>query len=209
MTLATYAGLQAEVLSAVFKTTSDTGLAAAIPGHIQMIEGYLNRNLRCNRMVGRDTATITDEYSATPTDFLGPIAFRFTDSTPLTSLEWVSPTAMADLKATWLQTSNRPTCYTVVGSEFEYGPVPAGSYSAALTYYKSITALSVGVNWVLTSYPDIYYHGCLSYAWRYLRDDKAADLEYKLFLQAIQEAEAADKAETIGGQLRVMADFAP
>lgn len=203
MSFDTYANLQTEVLSGLWKPTGDTALIAAVPGFISLVEGQVNLRMRVRQMIGRSTATISDEYSDVPTDFIGPRSFRFTDTTPITTLEWVSPQQMSELKTTFSQTSAKPEFYTVVGPEFEFCPVPSGSNTAALTYWKRVPALSGAVNWLLTYYPHVYMHGCLAYGWRFLRDDEQSDREWSIFLQSIEEANEAEKKEAIGGLLHL------
>lgn len=183
MTLATYAGLIAEIWADLEKTQV-TDLAES---WISAVESRLNAELRVRQMVERDTATISNGFSSLPDDFMAVRQLRLTDS-PYTLLQYLTQEQMAGYKAT-LPTGTL-AFYTLVGSEFEYGPVPDGT-SVTLTYYAQVPALTVSntSNWLLAAYPLAYKRGALVEAGLYYRDNDLATTSEQLFqtqLQAIR-----------------------
>lgn len=203
MSFDTLTNLSAEILSGLWKTSADTALVAAIPGHIALVETELNLRLRVRHMVTRTTTTVNAEYINAPADFAGPRSFRLTAQSPVVALEYMGEAQLNEFKNTWDQQAATPSRYTVVGTEFEFSPVPTGSDAASLTYYARIPALTGAANWVLTYYPHLYYHGALSYGWRFLRDDAQSDREWSIFLNMIEEANDAQKRESTGGLLHI------
>lgn len=202
MALDTYANLKLTILDHIGGRADVTDATAS--DFVSLAEGVIGRRLRTRDMIARASATISDEYSAVPTGFAGPRSFVLTDTSPRTTLEWVSPQTMADLKGTWDQTSGTPNKYTVVGGEFEFGPVPSGSNTASLTYFQTIPALATNsTNWLLTKWPDLYLYGSLIQAGPYLIDDPRLPVWTGLFEQGLADAQAMDRQETTGSQLRV------
>jgi len=208
MTLSTYTGLRDAIGTTLGRSdlTSSNDVTADF---ITLAEAEINRLLKIRRMIGRASATINQEYSTVPSDFAAPRSMKITSVTPTGTLEWTSPEAMADDKALWNTSTGQPTKYTVVGNEFEYDPVPGGDYTVALTYYKRITPLADGVNWLLTAWPDIYLFGACKQAAAYLDDGQTEDRFEGKFQKAIAQAQAADIHESTGARLSVGQPFAP
>jgi len=90
-----------------------------------------------------------------------------------------------------------------VGDEFQYYPSPDASYTATLTYYARIPALSVSAttNWLLTAHPDAYLYGALLQAAPYLRDNDALQVYGAGYTAALSSIRAAERTQA--GKLRV------
>lgn len=165
MTLATYAGLQAEIIA----RTRRTDLTTYLPGFISLLEAKAGRSLRVRRMMTRTTVTLSSEYLTAPTDLVGVRSFEMTTSSPKRQLDYVTPDQMDALIP--LAESGNPRFYTIIGSEFRFYPAPATSITASLIYWQSIPALSDSntSNWLLANHPDVYLIGGLAEANLYLK----------------------------------------
>jgi hypothetical protein len=96
--------------------------------------------------------------------------------------------------------------YSIVGDTLEVVPVPDASYTAELTYYKKITALSDEdiTNWLLSYHPDVYLYGTLMQSAPYLKDDQRIPVWGSLYRQYLADVNASsDKAEFSGGALHM------
>lgn len=191
MALATYADLKASMASWLHRAD----LSTQIPDFIALAEGMMSRKLRVRKMIARSTATLTDEYSAVPADFMGVRTFSISDGPD--QLRYLTPAQM-DQAVTGGQVGGSPVYYSIVGTEFRF--YPATDASAELTYWQRIPALSDGntTNWLLTDHPDAYLYGALLQAAPYLRDDDRAATWGSLFTTALNDIKAADDSESYG-----------
>lgn len=198
MALADYAGLKAAV--ADWLNRSD--LTAAVPDFITLAEAQISRRLILSgpvrAMMGRADATIDGEFASVPADFMGARTINFAeDRTRL--LEYCLPEQINEKKAASDCVSGPPQFFSVVGGEFQFFPAPAAgaSYTAELTYWRRIPALSdtAPSNWLLALHPDAYLYGALLQAAPYLKDD-ARIQSWGTFLETIlSDIAAADRIE--------------
>jgi hypothetical protein len=145
------------------------------------------------------TAAISAEYEALPADFAGQLSVCLSDGRQLDSLD---PSALAQRK--WLTGSpqDEPTHFSVVGSQFQFYPAPNATFTALLTYYQRLPALSLyTTNWLLTSSPDAYLYGALTQAAPYLKDDARIPVWGELFTAAMTDIKLADLNESNGTRL--------
>ena len=133
MALTSYTTLKASV--ADFLNRAD--LTSVIPDFITLAEAEMGRRLR---NMARASATISTEYGAVPSDFGSVITFDL-NTTPPTPLEYLAPDQFTNDGPYYISTG---PCrfYTIVAGEFRFMPIPATSYTARLTYWRKITALS-------------------------------------------------------------------
>jgi hypothetical protein len=183
MGLATFTELKAAVATWLRRTD----LTADIPDFITLAEAQINRRLKNAKLVGVATATISDEYSDVPADFGGVVSFDL-DTTPPTHLAGLAAPELADI-ARRINGVGRPAAYAVVGTQFRYAPAPDASYSAILTYYQRLVALSDAEpsNWVLEKHPDVYLYGALAQSAPYLRADERLSMWGGLFATALDD----------------------
>ncbi len=181
MPFADYDELKAEIASWLDRTD----LTTEIPGFIELAEGYANRKLRTQQQYAVVEATADSEYLALPDDWLETSNID-RDDRVWTPLEYLTP---AQLVATRREhpTQGRPRAYSVVGGRLRLLPEPDSSYTLRMEYYQKIPALSDNntSNWLLENHPDVYLHGALFYANKYLRDPEGmaiakADLDEAL-----------------------------
>jgi hypothetical protein len=182
MALANYTDLQAAIASWNFARTD-----LPVTDLITLAETRLNGDLRVRQMIGRATATISDEYSTVPTDMSSVISFVVGDY-QLTQVQDVAldPTST---------TTAEPMFFAIVGDEFRFYPAPDTSYTSTLTYWQRIPALSGSnvTNWVLTDYPDAYLFACNLEAALWMQDRALAETyeaRYQAAIAAIKSANA-------------------
>ena len=195
MAISTYSELQ----TAVANWLDRTDLTSRIPEFIALAEAAMNRQLRVRRMVSRATATISDAFSAVPSDYLEAKSLVLSDGSTTWAPDPAAPETIDDY-ATLGQTG-QPLFFAIIGDEIRYYPAPDRSYTATLTYYAKPTALSDAntSNWILASHPDAYLYGALLAAGPFLRDD--ATSTYAQLYQAAMDAITGSE-KTLVGPLR-------
>lgn len=194
MAISTYA----ELLTAIDNWTHRADLTSRAPEFIALFEAKINRLLKTRDMETKDAAfSITGEYVAVPTGFHRVREF-YLNTSPKQKLELMS----GDLQTGYFGSgTGRPRFYEIVGSNFRFGPVPDGTYSATLIYSKAITGLS-GINttnWLITSHPDAYLYGTLAEAAIFAQDAPWAQPSIEMSRQLIEEIRSADAESKWGG----------
>lgn len=197
MALTTYSGLVAAVPDWLTRSDATESL---IQQWIALTEARIGRELRVSAMLQRDTATISDEFSSVPTDFLAPHAMRLTGS-PYTLLTYRTPVQLAELR--WSQPSGNLTDYARVGNEFWYSPAPSDGQQVELTYYAQIPALTSTntTNWLLTSHPDAYLYGVGLEAGYYFEDQELIGRYGPRFTDAIEAIRSADRRDSLAANI--------
>lgn len=189
MALDTFDGLKATV--ADYLNRAD--LIAIIPTFVTLAEVRLNRDLR-TRFQETQIALSTVAGTATvalPSDYLEARGMvRLT--APQANLTYRTP---ADLSALYGPNSGAPAAYTVIGSNFKFGPVPDAVYSVELTYLAKVPALSAAVptNWVLTDGPDLYLYATLLESAPYLQEDARITVWGQLYDAALDRVQQQDE----------------
>jgi hypothetical protein len=199
MAISTYSELQ----SAVGDFLNRQDLTTVIPTFIALAEADLNRSIRHRSMLTRSTATIDTQFTALPADFLEAKNIQL-NSTPITVLRYVTM-EHADL-VRQRNPTGQPCYYSIVGDTLEVVPVPDASFTAELTYYKKLTALSDSdtTNWLLSYHPDVYLYGTLMQSAPYLKDDQRIPIWGSLYRQYLADVNASsDKAEFSGSALHM------
>lgn len=193
MAIATYSDLQTAAAS--FLNRSD--LTSIIPDFITLAEGQITRRLMkagpVREMMQRSDSTIDSEFIAVPDDFLGAKAMYLAPN--YLPIDFVSPEEIVQRKTLYPNESGDPQCFSVVGGEFQFWPWNGDSFSAELTYWKKIPALSVSntSNWLLESHPDIYLYTTLIQSAPYLKDDARLTTWGTLAAAGIDDLVGADK----------------
>ena len=204
MALDTYAALQAAV--ADYLARSD--LTTQIPDFITLNESRLNKILRTRFQETVASVTIDAVTEALPADFLEARTFVLSSS-PNVVLEFMAPT---DLETTYASgTTGKPLNFAIIGSNFKFGPSPDSTYTASLTYYAKIPALSVSntTNWLLTNYPDLYLYGTLMEAAPFTASDDRIPVWIGLYDRAVAGLSQADeRARWNGSPLTKRVDVA-
>jgi hypothetical protein len=144
-------------------------------------------------MENRATATLDSEYTALPTGFLSLRNIQL-NSNPRLRLEYATPEWL-DAKYPDSTASGQPKFYTLIGGEIQVAPIPGGSYTVEIDYYKKLDIATDLTNWVLTNAPRCYYYGALMEAAAYLVNDKRIIVWSQLLENALQELERADQRD--------------
>lgn len=173
MALSTYSELTTELDA--WLNRSD--LSARVPTFVKLFESRMNRILRVPQMetVATQPTTASIASYALPTDCLS-VREVYLDEDDDSVLAAMSP---SHLRSTYAEDAEgEPEAYAITGETLVLGPVPSGTYTLAIDYYKAIPALSTGntTNWLLTDYPDAYLWGALTMAEAYLKDDARTEV---------------------------------
>lgn len=190
MALNTFAGLKATI--ADYLNRDD--LTTIIPSFISIAEAKFNRKLRVRQMITRAEGQIETAFFAYPADWLSIKEFQL-NTNPITKLEYVTETYANELRSNQYISTGKPLFYTIVGSQLEFIPTPDATYSAELTYYAKIPALSDSntSNWLLLYAPDLYLYGALIEATPYLKDDERLATWSQLYTNSLGDIEVADQ----------------
>jgi len=194
MALDTYAGLKATI--ADYLNRDD--LTSVIPSFIAIAEAKFNRKVRTRQMIKRAEAQIESQFFAYPSDWLQAKEFQL-NVNPIVRLRFVTEAQGDELKASKYITVGQPLYYTITGSQLEFIPTPDVTYSAELTYYAKIPALSDSntSNWLLAYAPDLYLYGALMEASPYLKDDERLAVWGQLYANSLADIEVADQRASV------------
>lgn len=184
MSISTYS----ELKTALGNWLARDDLTSRLPEFIALAEARMNRELETRSQEKRVTSTfnVGDAYLTLPVDVRRIRSVRLNTS-PITVLEYVSPTAADDEYSSTAQ--GKPKVYSVLGEELYIRPTPDDTYTIEISYVSTITALSdsVSTNTILSRHPDVYLHGSLSAAYGYLLDEQRQSQQDALFTRAIGE----------------------
>jgi hypothetical protein len=194
MALDTFAGLKTTI--ADYMNRDD--LTSIIPSFIAIAEAKFNRKLRVRQMIKRAEAQIETAFFAYPADWLQAKEFQL-NTNPIVRLGFVTEAQGDDLKAGRFTAAGQPLYYTITGSQLEFIPSPDTTYSAELTYYAKIPALSDSntSNWLLAYAPDLYLYGALTEASPYLKDDERLAVWGQLYTNSLGDIEVADQRASV------------
>ena len=194
MALDTFAGLKATI--ADYLNRDD--LTAIIPSFITIAEAKFNRKLRTRQMIKRAEGQIETSFFAYPADWLQAKEFQL-NTNPIVRLQFVTEAQGDELKAQRYLNIGQPVYYTITGSQLEFIPTPDTTYSAELTYYAKIPALSDAntSNWLLAYAPDLYLYGALMEAAPYLKDDERLPVWSQMYINSLGDIEVADQRASV------------
>ena len=197
MAITTYS----ELKTAVADWLERSDLTARIPDFISLAEAKMNRKLRVRLMMERVTLTVDAEYEDLPADFREADSLIFSDAGVTFECRPTPAEALA-VRSVGGTYAARPEFYSLIGSQLRVYPTPDKAYSAELTYYQKVPALSDATpsNWVLADYPDAYLYGALAEAGPYLRDTEALAIWGSSFEKALAGVKADQKIDA--GKLR-------
>lgn len=194
MALDTFEGLKATI--ADYLNRDD--LTSVIPSFITVTEAKLNRKLRVRQMIKRANGQIETQFFAFPSDWLQAKEFQL-NTNPIVRLQFVTEAQGDELKSGKYFTVGQPAYYTITGTQLEFIPTPDTTYSAELTYYAKIPALSDAntSNWLLAYAPDLYLYGALIEASPYLKDDDRLAVWGQLYANSLGDIEIADQRASV------------
>jgi len=202
MSVSTYA----ELKTAVANHLNRSDLTSRIPEFIVSAEGRIGRELRIRQMEKRATASISTEYADMPTDFIEQRNIQINGTTQ-DRLQYLSPEQMDKFHSS--QSTGTPTVYTIIGTEFQFKPVPDTSYTVEIAYFARFAAMSADndTNWLLTNEPDTYVYASLIAAAPYLDEDPRLQTWAALYSEIVKTLNDQDKkARYSGATLRMRPD---
>lgn len=166
---------------------------------IALVEADLNRRLRVRDMLTRDTFSASSQYTALPTDYLEMDRLTITSTTPDKELRFLTPQMMSKLQREHAE-SGEPIYYSIVDDSVELLPAPSQTYTVERLYFAKVTALTASntTNWVITSHPDVYLHGCLFHGFGWAMDEERAQYHKALYEEAVEEIKRADRNARAG-----------
>lgn len=194
MAISTYA----ELKTAVGSWLNRADLTSRIPEFIFNAHASIFRTLRVREMETVDPAfSITGEYVALPATWCETRSI-YLNTSPKRQLSYMDPDAQTFLFSSG---TGVPTYYTVVGSNFRFGPVPSGTYTATLVYYAKPAQMTADgdTNWLLTANPDVYLFRALIEAQGFLQDPQQAQTWAAAYSNARGELNAQSSRAKFGG----------
>lgn len=176
-------------------------LTAVIPSFIALAEADINRQVRDWRMEKRVIGDIDTRFSSIPTDWVETMRFHLTGG-GTSALTLISHAALLEEKERAEDAGGRPRYYAMTGAQFEFFPVPDGTYPSELVYLGKIPALSdaAPTNWLLTNYPDVYLYGSLAHSAPYLKEDERVTIWANLYQSAVDSLNQASDAARYSGR---------
>jgi hypothetical protein len=195
-----------ELLAAVENHLDRSDLDDRIPEFISIAEARIARKLRIREMeTEADVASVSGARTAAlPTGFR-EVRRLYLNASPVQFLEYISP---QDYWRRFVSAqSGRPSCFTVEGTNFLFGPIPDAVYTAKCLYYKALDAVSSSAHAVFTANPDLYVYGALTAAEPYIKNDKRFALWKSLFNEILEELDTQSRKHH--GPLRMRDDSNP
>jgi hypothetical protein len=165
-------------------------LTARTPEFIALAEAKMSRLLKTAEMEATATLTSTagSPAVALPSGFVTARRVRInvgiTQDLPILAL---SPSLDYGQSGT-------PQAVSIQGSNLILKPSPAAAYMLTLDFLGKFTPLSSEhpTNWILISHPDVYLYGMLAHSAPFLGADARLTVWAQLFLDAIEDINAAD-----------------
>ena len=170
-----------------------TDLDDKIPDFIRLAEERLRRDLRIRQMLKVATTTTTsgDSTVALPSDFLAMKDIHL-DTNPVRVLQFQN-TSNFFRNA---RTTDRgvPTQYTLLGTEFQFAPLPDSAYTLRMVYYYQPDILSDSntSNLFLANCPDLLLYGALAEAEPYIMNDERLATWAQLYERGLQALRTSD-----------------
>jgi hypothetical protein len=149
-------------------------LTTQIPDFITLAENRLRRDVRIRPMLKVVTTdTIAgDPTIALPSDFL-EMRDMHIDANPIHTLIYQNPSNFFRNTKAGTLTGGYPNNYTIMGSEFQFAPIPDAAYTLRMVYYAAPSYLSstTSSNTFLAYCPDLLLYAALGEAEPYLMND--------------------------------------
>jgi len=164
-----YATLQTTIANYLARTD----LTAQIPEFIRLAEDRLRRDLRIRQMlkVATTVTTTGDSTVSLPSDFLAMKDIHL-QGNPVKTVEFLSTSNFFRNAGTSYK--GAPNYYTLLGSEFQFAPVPDSNYTIQMVYFYQPDYLSDTnpSNLWLAYTPDLLLYASLGEAEPYLMNDE-------------------------------------
>jgi hypothetical protein len=198
MALTTYTELKASLANWLNRSDLTTEIA---DDFIKLAEADFNSKLRVRSMIAQVSITVNAETEDLPTDFLQIRDFYIISGQTKTPLIYTTPSQMDATTGT--STTGKPTSFTILGDTLRFSPVPDGTYTAIMNYFKKFPALSstVSTNYILASHPAIYLYGSLFHAANFLGGINPQQVQtwQSMYATAMERLELNDREDEYNG----------
>jgi len=185
-----------ELKTAIANHLHRTDLTSVIPDFVKYAETIIQNDPsaqlpgirpRANNI--RATQSISSQYEDVPTNTMYVRDLQL-NTNPVQALTYLSP---QDLSRKYPDTSTgKPTHYTIHGDEFEFAPIPDGTYTLEISYHQKFDTLTADsdTNWLLTNHPLVYVYGACIAGASYIESNPQKFMAlYTQLAQGINEAE--------------------
>lgn len=173
----------AEFLLLVADALNRGDLKNVLPVCVTLAEARLKSDPRLRSMVSA-TFSITADDLAVPSGFRTLESWYHDNDSYRGPIEIVTADFLATIKNR-IDPTGAPCYAAIIDEKFRFAPVPDGTYSTKMTYWRTLTALSAGVNWLYTAAPNIYLYATLIETKPWARAEY--DPEWPLMLEALIE----------------------
>ena len=131
----------------------------------------------------------------------GYLAMRriYLDTSPVGKLDFFPP---MDFWAKYVSSEGgQPSAFTIEGENLVFGPVPNGTYTAKVLFWKAFTlpAANADSNWIMQNVPGLYLYGALVEAACVIQDDEQIARYGPMFAGALGGLIKADKRDRYSG----------
>jgi len=193
MAITNYTDLQSTIADYLARTD----LTTQIPLFVQLAENRLRRDLRIRPMLKVVTTltTASDPTVALPSDFLEMRDLHI-ESSPIQTLVYQNPSNFYRNTKASTADSGAPKFYTVMGSEFQFAPIPDSAYTLKMVYYAAPTYLgtSNSSNAFVANCPDLLLYASLGEAEPYLMNDARVATWAQLYDRGLNSLTVSDSA---------------
>ena len=185
-----FATLQATVAS--YLARGD--LTDQIPEFIRLAQDRLSRDLyiRQTLKVATTKTTAGDSTVELPSDFVAMKDIHISSTNPIQTVTFQSTSNF--FRNTRVLVSGPPTFYTLLGSEFQFAPVPDTDYTLKMVYYHKPPYLSdtVSSNLWLATTPDLLLYAALGEAEPFLMNDERIATWASLYDRGVNSLQKSD-----------------
>ena len=185
-----FAQLQATIASYLARTD----LATQIPEFIRLAQDRLSRDLyiRQTLKVATTKTTAGDATVELPADFVAMKDLHISSTNPIQTVTFQSTSNF--FRNARVLVSGPPTFYTLLGSEFQFAPVPDTDYTLKMVYYHKPPYLSdtVSSNLWLATTPDLLLYASLGEAEPFLMNDERIQTWSSMYDRGVNSLQRSD-----------------
>jgi hypothetical protein len=136
-----------------------------------------------------------DPTVSLPSDFLEMRDIHI-ESSPIQTIVYQNPSNFYRNTKASTADSGAPKFYTVMGSEFQFAPIPDSAYTLKMVYYASPSYLSSTVtsNVFISNCPDLLLYASLGEAEPYLMNDARVATWAQLYDRGLNSLTVSDSA---------------